>query len=116
MVGAHIHILLLLDTALLLCFVTDIDRRGEAGRSIENLTDDDDDDGDEGDERRPDRLKRVGEEERVKKGDDREAKLEDADANADEEGRDIVLFLEGGEDMQAEEAIVEAVERERVCK
>jgi hypothetical protein len=92
-VGEHAHAFFLLeDTALLLpCFLTEIEERpGEVAPSIENLTEDDGDgEGDfdgygEGEhERCP--CKFTGVEERVKNVDDREAKLEHDEANADED-------------------------------
>lgn len=110
-------LLLLRDTGLFLGFVTDIDRRGEIGRSTENFNDGGDEEEDDGDEKRPDMVNRVGEEGRVKNGDGRGEKAEDDDdANGEEEEeRDVVvvvLFLEEGGAMQAEEAIVVAEERE----
>lgn len=83
----------------MLCFVTDI----EVGRSIENLTEDEDDGA--GDGEWPETLRRGGDDERVKKGDDREAKLEEDEANV----RDVVLApeWEGTEESMVIDAEVE---------
>lgn len=111
-VGAHIHILLLLDTALFVCLGTDIDCRGEVGLSIENLIIEDDDGGEDGDDNpRPKRLSCEGDDVVVNKGKDRGAKFEDDKANAEEVGREVVVLFLGGGDATQLEAIKGESER-----